>query len=369
MFGVSDRDDVDLETLAEPRRSWLQRLFNNDSEDLGWPYSSDPDVIFFLNERVSPTPLRARDLHFIVALAATLAFHLLLVLALRSDSAKAALAALVVPAARPRIDEKVTPFYFVEMPNQKEEKPSREQAPLSDMDRRAHGGEGAPSDRPGSQGNTEELRLAPPGGFAPGPGQADQRSSEGQNQRGESDRGAGKGEQNAEERAGNERNLADSDPSAVLIVPKSDQAGERQQGRLRGMAGLGGLGAEGGLVPNRRGGSVDLGPLSFDTQWYNWGPYAAEMLRRIRYHWAIPEIARMGVPGVVRIRFFIERSGRVVDLAIEKVSDHPSMDFAARDAILNASPLPPLPADLTGVDREGVTIAFYYNTRIPEHDE
>jgi hypothetical protein len=42
------------------------------------------------------------------------------------------------------------------------------------------------------------------------------------------------------------------------------------------------------------------------------------------------------------------------------------MTFAARDAILNASPLPPLPADLTGVEREGVTITFYYNIRPPD---
>ncbi len=66
--------------------------------------------------------------------------------------------------------------------------------------------------------------------------------------------------------------------------------------------------------------------------------FAAEMLRRIRYHWDIPEIAQMGVPGVVRIHFFIERDGRVTGLEIERESGHPPMDFAARDAILNASP-------------------------------
>jgi protein TonB len=110
---------------------------------------------------------------------------------------------------------------------------------------------------------------------------------------------------------------------------------------------------------------VDLGPLSFDTQWYDWGPYAAEMLRRIRYHWRIPELAQLGVPGVVRIRFYIEKDGRVSGLTILKDSSHPPMDFAARDAILNASPLPPLPPEV-GVDREGVIITFYYNVRPPE---
>jgi len=91
------------------------------------------------------------------------------------------------------------------------------------------------------------------------------------------------------------------------------------------------------------------------------------MLRRIRYHWQIPEIAQIGVAGVVRIHFSIERGGRVTGTEILWQSGHPSMDFAARDAINNASPLPPLPPDLTGVEREGVTITFYYNTPVPEN--
>jgi hypothetical protein len=42
------------------------------------------------------------------------------------------------------------------------------------------------------------------------------------------------------------------------------------------------------------------------------------------------------------------------------------MDFAARDAIARSSPFLPLPADLTGVEQEGVTITFYYNMRPPD---
>jgi TonB family protein len=68
----------------------------------------------------------------------------------------------------------------------------------------------------------------------------------------------------------------------------------------------------------------------------------------------------------VRIRFTIERDGRVSGIEIQQESEHPPMTFAARDAILNASPLPPLPADLTGVEREGVTITFFYNMRPPD---
>jgi TonB family protein len=136
---------------------------------------------------------------------------------------------------------------------------------------------------------------------------------------------------------------------------------------LKGLAALRSPSAQPGAAPDRRGGSVDLGALSFDTQWYDWGPYAAEMLRRIRYHWEIPEIARLGVPGVTRIHFYIGKTGSVSDLEILMDAEHPPMTFAARDAIQDASPLPPLPADLHS-DREGVTITFYYNTRPPDDD-
>jgi hypothetical protein len=41
------------------------------------------------------------------------------------------------------------------------------------------------------------------------------------------------------------------------------------------------------------------------------------------------------------------------------------MDFAARDAIADSSPFDPLPPDLSGVEREGVTITFFYNATPP----
>ena len=119
-------------------------------------------------------------------------------------------------------------------------------------------------------------------------------------------------------------------------------------------------------MPDRSGGRVDAGGLSFDTQWYDWGPYARRMLAKIRKNWRIPEIAQLGVQGVVKIRFFIERDGRVTGLRILDESGKPPMDFAARDAIADSSAFEPLPADLTGVEREGVTITFYYNTRPPD---
>ena len=155
----------------------------------------------------------------------------------------------------------------------------------------------------------------------------------------------------------------------MLITPTAGGGAQQRSPGLKGLGAYGTLGSAGGAVPERKGGQVDVGPLAFDTEWYDWGPYAAEMLRRIRYHWDIPEIAQMGVPGVVRIHFFIERDGRVTEVEIQRESGRPPMDFAARDAIQNASPLPPLSDDLGGVFHEGVTITFYYNTPVPERTD
>jgi TonB family protein len=111
---------------------------------------------------------------------------------------------------------------------------------------------------------------------------------------------------------------------------------------------------------------VDSGPLSFDTTWYDWGPYAAEMVRRIKLHWEIPSLARLGWKGKVTIRFFILADGRVDGARIVASSGVPPFDFAALQSILKSSPFRPLPTDL-GSPREGVTVTFFYNIR-PERE-
>jgi TonB family protein len=113
--------------------------------------------------------------------------------------------------------------------------------------------------------------------------------------------------------------------------------------------------------PDTEGGQADAGGLSFDTQWYDWGPYAKAMLAKIRRHWRIPEIARLGVSGIVKIRFYIEQDGTVTGLSIVDESGKPPMDFAARDAIADSSPFNPLPPGLGETGPEGVTINFLYN--------
>lgn len=120
---------------------------------------------------------------------------------------------------------------------------------------------------------------------------------------------------------------------------------------------------EGGAgFPNPEGGFVDSGPISFDTTWYDWGAYAEEMVRRIKLHWEIPELARLGWKGRLTIRFFIRGDGRVEGAKILSYSQVPPFDNAALQAILTSSPFRPLPKDL-GSDREGVNVTFFYNIR------
>jgi TonB family protein len=128
-------------------------------------------------------------------------------------------------------------------------------------------------------------------------------------------------------------------------------------------------GGEGPDLGNSGGGEPGLaeqGPISFETSWYDWGPYAQSMVSKIRVNWYanMPQLIRTGIGGVATIRFTIQRDGRITDIVILKSSGHPPYDFAARKAIELSSPLNALPADFPNPD-ERVTAMFYYNTKIP----
>jgi TonB family protein len=293
-----------------------------------------------------------RERRWRLAVELSILVHLLFAwLAPQGHQLVATLMAAPIPKVAPAVTEDPPiRFELVDLPNQKEEKPSRQSAPASDLSRRAHGGEGEPSDRPGIRGTTYDLRMAPGQQTSQvPPPQAQQRPRQERQQR---------------NRESTSQQPEDASSATVLAAPATSEP-QRAVPLLKGLSPLSPPAPGEGVMPDRTGGQADLGPLSFDTQWYDWGPYAAEMLRRIRYHWNIPEIARIGVQGVTRIHFYIGKDGTVSGLQIMRESDHPPMDFAARDAIMNASPLPPLPADL-GHDREGVSITFYYNIKPPE---
>jgi TonB family protein len=295
------------------------------------------------------------------ALEISLLLHLLLVFLLvprlqQVWPTRDAAAVELTPQAPPS-DERPLEFEFVDLAEDREEEPVSDEVPLSDLDRRAHGGEGEAADRPAVSGNTPQLVQADGGQFfgsgappqqrgeqvprVPPPQQPQERPSEEQPTEQPLER--------ADEGAGEAVPEPEPQAPAIQLPPPGSWALPPDQGGLP-------------EAPDTDGGSVDTGGLSFDTQWYDWGPYAKKMLAKIRRHWRIPEIARLGVAGVVKIRFFIEQDGTVTGVQIMDESGRPPMDFAARDAISDSSPFDPLPAELSGIEREGVTITFLYNT-------
>lgn len=123
----------------------------------------------------------------------------------------------------------------------------------------------------------------------------------------------------------------------------------------------GGGGDEGGGWESE-GGFVDSGPLSFDTKGYEWGPYAAEMIRKIKRNWEVPKLAHYGLKGRLVVRFYLLRDGRVEGLRLLVSSGVPPFDNASMQAIRNSNPFRALPPDFPN-PREGVTITFLYNIR------
>lgn len=266
------------------------------------------------------------------------------------------------PAERDKI-----PIVFRSAPGPARENPRR--SDLSDADRRAGGGERS---RPKSStpyfAPREGVEGLDPGrGGRPSPSEAQLRGLPRQ-RRGEET--ASEAEKPSSGIFGPKGATPDS-PVVAGGQPQSGAAGGQLSSldqairqAARESASAGGQGGAG--FPNPEGGFVDSGPLSFDTTWYDWGPYAEEMVRRIKLHWAIPELARLGWKGKLTIRFFILADGRVADAKIIRGSGIPPFDFAALQAILTSSPFRPLPSDL-GEPREGVTVTFFYNIR-PERE-
>ncbi len=121
------------------------------------------------------------------------------------------------------------------------------------------------------------------------------------------------------------------------------------------------IGGEGGQK-----GFVEQGPLSFETQWYDWGAYAQSMVSKIRINWYdnMPPLIRTGMKGVVTIRFTIHRDGSITDITVLNSSTIPPYDFAAKKAIELSSPLNPLPQDFPK-SSEHVTAMFFYNQEPP----
>ncbi len=73
--------------------------------------------------------------------------------------------------------------------------------------------------------------------------------------------------------------------------------------------------------------------------------YIDNMKRLIGQHWLRPQMG--GAPKMI-VRFTIERDGSIRDAAVELPSGNATFDRAALRAVLEASPLPPLPFGYNG---------------------
>ncbi len=295
------------------------------------------------------------------ALLLALLFHvLLLVVLIVAPAPVPAGQGLFAALAPPDKDESPIPINFQDLPGPARTNPKR--SPLSDADRRAGGGD--PS-RP--KADTPFVPPAPGvAGLAPGPRAPRVPGTQAPARRG----ATGEAERQA---SADKAAPSDQKPSEFPNLQPQATGGPREISKLAGLdraiqeAARGTVGGEGGSPSaNLDGGFVDSGPLSFDTTWYDWGPYAAEMIRRIKLHWDVPELARLGWKGSLTVRFFIQADGRVTDARIIRGSGIPPFDFAALQAILKSDPFRPLPSDLHE-DKEGVTITFFYNMR-PESE-
>jgi TonB family protein len=312
-------------------------------------------------EEPTPTPFPIERGILASLLFHVLLFALLLTISARtvSDSGPGLLDQLAELADQQELNNEKIPIVFQEAPGPARENPKR--SPFSDADRRAGGGDRSKPRAespfvPPSRG-IAGLSPGPRGPRAPG---NDVASSPGQ-----------KGGRPREEAAPLQ---ADKNaPEGAPLFPSAERpgagSGPREISKLAGLdraiqeAARSAVGGEDGAPPpNPEGGFVDSGPLSFDTTWYDWGPYAAEMVRRIKLHWDIPELARLGWKGRLTVRFYILADGRVADAKILRRSGIPPFDFAALQAIVKSSPFRPLPEDLHE-EREGVTVTFFYNMR------
>jgi len=101
-------------------------------------------------------------------------------------------------------------------------------------------------------------------------------------------------------------------------------------------------------------GAGGVGSVRFDQPDFKYPVYVERMAQIISMHWFKPAQSVQTIPVV---RFRIERDGTIVDPQIVTSSGLPFVDRAALRAVIDSSPLPPLPAEY-GKPEVGVQVVF-----------
>jgi TonB family protein len=296
---------------------------------------------------------------FSVATAVSIAVHVaLLILFIRAHRAAPEIEKKETPIARYVELIRANPREFVEAPGP-EVGTAPLNAPFSDANRRAS----IPSptgDQPTRRPGDGRGLYTPPSGGAP-PRPPVQAAASGETAAPQEERGAPEA---IEGNAVSSRIPAFRSEAALGTV--NWRSAIREMGKVASIGDPGSLDLGGAQGGGGEKGFADAGPLSFETQWYEWGDYAASMISKIRVNWynVMPDIIRTGLPGVATIRFTIQRDGRITDIVMISGSGVPPYDFAAKKALELSSPLNPLPKDFPNPS-ERVTAMFYYNRPVP----
>lgn len=90
----------------------------------------------------------------------------------------------------------------------------------------------------------------------------------------------------------------------------------------------------------------------------DFGPYMAELQRRVKGNWVPPE---QGNPRRSVLRFRISRNGEISNLRVGKTSGNPDTDAAAMNAVCRAAPFRALPA---AYKQQYIAIQFTFDINI-----
>jgi TonB family protein len=115
---------------------------------------------------------------------------------------------------------------------------------------------------------------------------------------------------------------------------------------------------------NPQGGANDPGSaIQFDTKGVEFGPWIRRFVARVKREWFIPQAAQ-NFRGHVVIQFNIHKDGRLTDVTIVQPSSIIGFNHAAYNALINSSPVEPLPPEYPD-PVAFFTVTFFYNEQPP----
>jgi TonB family protein len=219
-----------------------------------------------------------------------------------------------------------------------------EQAPLSDLDRRAQ----APlpprestNPMPRFEGNSAEMAETSPAERAMGPEALTPPAPP--------------------EPEATEARLLPPSPTG-MPAPPVERERTRPSGRLGDALRNLQRYVENQTFDNPQGGQRDPGAtIQFDTKGVEFGPWLRRFVAQVKRNWFVPQAA-FSFRGRVVMQFNIWKDGRITDINIIEPSAIDSFNVAAYNAIVTSNPVAPLPPEYPA-EKAFFTVTFYYNER------